>query len=177
MARMSKGLRGLKRGCPERISLPGHRCLWHILGSGIPRRVASPAEPDSVSPGRDDSWRWAAWRQSASMERFAGGSRRRQLYQQTGYSSALVCRAGRVTLQDGRSMRITTRWRIGRVGVGHVCVRPRWERSWRHLTLSVPHDLARGGAVRCSARRPRGALPWAEPRSRLPPCLSAGSTG
>ena len=44
---MSKGIEigGMKRECPESMALPGHRCLWHILGSDIPCRVASQQSP------------------------------------------------------------------------------------------------------------------------------------
>jgi hypothetical protein len=43
---MSKGIRGMmKRECPESVAIPGHWCLWHILGSDIPCRVASQQSP------------------------------------------------------------------------------------------------------------------------------------
>ena len=45
MARMSKGAMAMKRERPESDRLPGHRCLWHILDSGIPCRVASQQSP------------------------------------------------------------------------------------------------------------------------------------
>ena len=35
----------MKRERPESGRLPGRRCLWHILGSGIPCRVASQQSP------------------------------------------------------------------------------------------------------------------------------------
>ncbi len=42
---MSKGIGEMKRECPESMGLPGHRCLWHILGPDIPCRVASQQSP------------------------------------------------------------------------------------------------------------------------------------
>jgi hypothetical protein len=41
---MSKGCFG-RLECPESIGLPGHWCLWHILGSDIPHQVASQQSP------------------------------------------------------------------------------------------------------------------------------------
>ncbi len=56
---MSKGIGGMKRECPESVRLPGHWCLWHILDSDIPCRVASQQSPTPFLRARVifDVWR------------------------------------------------------------------------------------------------------------------------
>ena len=176
---MSKGVLDGKRECPESVTLPGHWCLWHILDSDIPRRVASQQSPTPFLRAIIilDVWRHGVKRVPWCFSESKGDTvQDSQLYQQIlGITSPWRVERVELRLKEGEvhvylGHEPQTPWTCPECQAECLLYDHDSERLWRHLDTCQYRTIlhAEPPRARCPQHGVRVVrLPWAEPHSRF----------
>ena len=176
---MSKGEMVVKRERPESERLPGRRCLWHILDSGIPCRVASQQSPTLFPRANSIFGVWQLAVKRIRLRFFLGERRTmhdHQLYQQILGIIApwrvehveLRLDEGEVHVYLGHDPQAL--WSCPECGTECPLHDHDSERAWRHLDTCQYRTILHAAPprARCAEHGVRVVrLPWAEPFSRF----------
>jgi len=176
---MSKGEMAMKRKRPESDQLPGRRCLWHILDSGIPCLVASQQSPTLFPRANSIFGVWQLAVKRIRLRFFLGERRTmqdHQLYQQIlGITDPWRVEHVELRLDEGEvhvylGHDPQSLWSCPECGAECPLHDHDSERAWRHLDTCQYRTILHAAPPRahCAEHGVRVVrLPWAEPFSRF----------